>query len=389
MTWFLDYNAGAARDPRVRAYMESLPAEAEANPSSQHSVGRKARALLEEARERVAQSLGVSANEIVFCSGGTEANNIAALTGYHHARQVGKPIAISPIEHPSMARSLAALLTADGGCPGFNLDIGADGRARIPNDDEAAGFVSLIHSQHETGVLQEPARLVPWARGSGAILHCDASQSLGRVPISDVVREFDLVTFSPHKCGGPKGIGVLYVRAGCGVQSLLKGGQQEMGRRPGTQAVGLALGAAYAMELASRECDSRASAMQDALSVFLDGVLDQECCTLLFNDAERLPNTACLETTPVQASHLLPALDLDGLCLSFGSACSSGAFQASPALLASGLSEERALCCLRVSVGPLERATEMQEAARLFGERLSRIRQIASGLSFDSRSDGG
>ncbi len=389
MTWFLDYNAGAARDPRVRKYMETLPVEAEANPSSPHSLGRRARSLLEEARERIAAVLGVSPGEILFCSGGTEANNIAALTGVRYAKEASQRIAVSPIEHPSMSQALAALLAEEAEHLSMALPVDAGGRAQILEGVDDLGFLSLIHAHHETGVLQHPGRFLDWARRSKALLHSDASQSLGRIPVDDIVPDFDLVTFSPQKCGGPKGIGVLYVRTGCAVASLLQGGGQEMGRRAGTQGASLALGAAYAMELAVGEKEARASSMKAAVDSFLGGLDDVEGCSVLFSDSELLPNTRCIETSPVEARVLLPALDLDGLYVSFGSACSSGAFEASPALLACGLSRERANCCLRVSVGPETQAAEMQVAANLFRQRLSRIRQNAFGVSFDSHSDGG
>jgi cysteine desulfurase len=389
MTWFLDYNAGAARDPRVRAYMESLPDEAEANPSSPHTLGRKARSLLEEARERVADVLGVAASEILFCSGGTEANNIAAHTGYWHAKDRSQRIAVSPIEHPSMSAPLANLLAGDDADMSLLLEIDGGGRAVVPADDVDLGFLSLTHAQHETGVLQDPGRFAPWARKSSALLHSDASQSLGRVPIVDVVPGFDLVTFSPQKCGGPKGIGVLYIRTGCAPRSVLQGGEQELGRRAGTQSASLALGAAYAMELASSEKEARSATMSAAIEVLQNELKKGVECKALFPDSALLPNTICVDASPVEARLLLPALDLAGLYVSFGSACSSGSFEASPALLASGVSRERAHCCLRISVGPDAEKIEMQVAANRFCTTLSRIRQNASGVSFDSHSDGG
>lgn len=389
MTWFLDYNAGAPRDPRVRAYMESLPLEAEVNPSSPHTQGRKARAFLEEARERIADVLGVAASEILFCSGGTEANNIAALTGFEHAKRHAQRVAVSPIEHPSLAVPLARLLAGENDAMSLHLEIDAGGRAVVRDQEVDLGFFSLTHAQQETGVLQQPSRFATWARKSGALLHSDASQSLGRVSVSDVVPGFDMVTFSPQKCGGPKGIGVLYIRTGCEIQPVLEGGAQEMGRRPGTQGAALALGAARAMELAAAEQESRARSMSAAVTAFTDGLLARSDCRILFADSARLPNTICVDASPVEARLLLPALDLAGLYVSFGSACSSGSFEASAALLASGVARERANCCLRISVGPETGSAEMQVAATRFCETLSRIRQNAVGVSFDSHSDGG
>ncbi|MEZ5989476.1 MAG: aminotransferase class V-fold PLP-dependent enzyme [Planctomycetota bacterium] len=370
--YFLDANAGGSVDPRVREHMRALPDEADANPASPHALGRAARALLEDARERVAALCGVGAGEVVFTSGGTEADNLAVATGLAWCRARGGEAWLSPIEHPSVAAPLAAAVTAGAA----HRPLAADRRGLVvaPEAADRPFFLSLVEAQPETGVVQDHGPFARLAADGHGLLHVDSSQAFGRVPTPTTVVEAGLRTLSPHKCGGPKGVGVLVVRDGIEVAPVLRGGPQELGRRPGTQCARLAQGAALALELAALEVGERRARMQAALDAFLAPLVAGGACRVMFEDAPfLLPNTRTIDVTPHEARHLLPALDLAGLCLSFGSACSSGAQLASRSLLACGVDERTARRCLRVSVTHDSGEEKMKRAAVLFLQALARV----------------
>ena len=378
-TYDLDYNAGAAPDPRVVEAMAGLPREADANPNSPHSIGRKADAILEEARERLAASLGVCADEVVICSGGTEANNIAVAI----AEGLEGPIASTRIEHASLSAPLQRLESR--GRRVQYLAVDAEARVEVSAIGQLASiegrelaWCSVIHAHHELGVLQDLAAIRA-ALPSACLLHSDLSQSIGRVDVAATLEALDYATLSPHKFGGPRGVGVFLARRGRPWSPVLVGGAQELGRRPGTQSPRAAFGAALALELAINERAQRADAMRRKLDAFLSGLSGSDF-EVVAARARELPNTATLCFAPTEARRLLPALDLAGICVSYGSACSSGSREVSPSLIAIGMSKERAACCLRVSVDADEGAQKNAEAAALFSQVLARIRAVSSRL---------
>lgn len=380
----LDFNAGAPPDRRVVEAMRSLGPEADGNPHAPHWKGRAARRLLENARERIADVLELAPDEVLFCSGGTEANNIALACGRQAHARTGLPIGVSTIEHPSIDVPARAL---EEEAPSVIVRLAWDSSAQLPA--QALSFASCILAQGEFGFVQDLEALRRALDASGeasepAPLHTDASQALGRMSIVDSCRPADLITLSPHKAGGPRGVGVLVVREGVPFRPVLRGGAQELGRRPGTQVPRLAHGAALAIELAEREHAQRAAAMRAAMDVFLGGLSGLRArgeVLVLGEDLvpvprERiLPNTRTIAMPGVEARVLLPALDLAGIAASYGSACSSGALEPSPALR--GLPLEAALLssCLRVSLGASPNCENIEQAAGLFSQVLARIRR--------------
>lgn len=372
----LDYNAGAPLDARVAAAMASLPAAADGNPSSGHAIGRRARSLLEEARERIAAALGRAPEEIVFTSGGTEANQLA-VHGVFRALRLDErgELWISPLEHPSVRAPLEAL--APRAHRVVRLDCAPRGRVRIPSGcEQPPPFVSLCAACGESGILQDVAGMAERVHASGGLVHSDASQLLGRVPFAHVGAA-DYVTLSPHKLGGPRGIAVLVQAPGRPLAPIWLGGGQERGLRPGTEAVRLAHGAAVAIALAVDEQEQRAQRMRGALDALLDA-LDAEGIDVLARAAPaRLPNTATIVFDGCDARLLMPALDALGVCVSFGTACRSGAREVSPALRALGLTEREAKCALRVSVGPDFSPKSIDAAAAAFHQALGRVRAIS------------
>lgn len=381
----LDHNAGAPLDPRVDEALRELGPVADGNPHAAHERGRAARGVLEAARERIAAVVGRRPDEVVFCSGGTEANNIAVATGARLARARRLPFVVSPIEHPSVAMPVSDL-RGDARLDVRVLDIEADPRFALVLPREAVAFVTCIVAQGEVGTLQDLPQLRAGidaaCASAGAprpVLHSDASQGLGRVDLAAALEVADLVTLSPHKVGGPRGIGVLLAREGLSLAAVLRGGAQELGRRPGTQSPRLAHGAALAIELARVEWQERAATMRANLDAFLSGLAAHRAegavqvigeDRLACSPHALLPNTRSLLCPRVDARVLLPALDVQGIGVSHGSACSSGASEPSSLLVSLGLTPAEARSTLRVSVGAHPENEKLRHAGGLFSQVL-------------------
>lgn len=377
----LDYNAGAPLDPRVDAAMRALDASADANPHAVHERGRAARSILESARERIAEALAMRPDEIVFCSGGTEANNIAVATGVRYARSRKLPLATSPVEHPSVSAPVDAVR---GEIEVLDLGLDPADPVELLSPQRPIAFLTGILAQGETGFVHDLGKLrgaidADRAGEPRPFLHTDASQALGRMSIEAALACADLVTLSPHKVGGPRGIGVLVVREGCSPEPVLRGGSQELGRRPGTQSPRLAIGAALAIELAQQEWLERRMAMQAGLDSLLDPlralresgalrILGED--VLVVDRSRLLPNTRALVCDGVVARDLLPALDMHGVGVSYGSACSSGALEPSRSLVSLGLSEDDQRATVRVSIGPSSENKLLRNAGSLFSQVL-------------------
>jgi cysteine desulfurase len=377
----LDYNAGAPLDPRVAQAMAELPPEADANPSSAHALGRAARALLEDARERIAAALtaeggaAVDARELLFCSGGTEANQLA-LRGSFAALALDREgeLWLSPIEHASVLGPSEAL--GEQAQRVRRLSCSAAGQLLWPGEPERGPvFASICAACGETGVLQPVEDFARRLQGQQGLLHCDASQAVGRLALRGLLAA-DYLTISPHKFGGPRGIGLLLRRHGRPLRPLWQGGGQEQGLRPGTEAVRLAQGTALALELALQEREERARRMRAALELLLEALVVAGARICFREAALRLPNTATAVFPGLDARLLLPAFDAAGLCCSFGTACSSGARELSKPLLALGLREEEARSALRFSVGPEKSCAPIERASAVIPQVLARIRAI-------------
>lgn len=337
---YLDYNATApVHAATIDAVVEAL--KTGGNPSSVHRAGRSARACLEAARARIAKATGARPRDVVFTSGGTEANALA-LTG------AAGPLLVSAIEHPSV---LAAAPDA------VQLTVGADGvidLAALEQQLAAVGgkpLVSVMAANNETGVIQplrEAARLVHRAGGT---VHCDATQLLGKGEATLEALGADLITVSAHKIGGPAGIGALIMRSGIDIQPLLLGGGQEMGRRAGTEPLALAAGFAAALDaMAALEgWTCRAALMRDRLEAALLAAAPD--ALIYGGEAARLPTTTCVGLPGLAAETQVMALDLAGIAVSAGSACSSGKVKTSAVLAAMGVSAKAAGEALRISLG--------------------------------------
>ena len=349
---YLDNNATTPLHPEVLEAMLPGLRENYGNPSSIHSFGRSARVQLDEAREKVACLINAHSSEIIFTSGGTEANNLALLGVAFKDKE--KKIITSKIEHPSVLNPCRQL--EEQGVKVHYLDV--DGLGRIDMDDlesqitESTALISLQHANSETGVLQDIKRASEIARNKGILFHTDAVQSVAKIPFDLKNCPVDLLSISAHKFYGPKGVGALYLRKGTpALFSPLCGGNQEKKRRGGTENVAGIMGFGKACELATEKM-SETSKLSDLRDYFQNRVCELIPRTELWGDkANRLPNTLNLGFDGVDGDTLLIALDMEGVAVSTGSACSSGTGLPSPVLRAMGIPNDKINSSIRFSLG--------------------------------------
>ncbi len=352
---YLDWNATAPLCPDARAAMLAA-LEVAGNPSSVHAEGRAARRLIEEAREKVAALVGAEARNVVFTSGGTEANMLALSPSARIQRLLA-----SAVEHPSVlaggrfpAPAVERLpVTADG-----RIDLAALERRLAASAERA--MVSLMLANNETGIVQPVSEAAALVHAAGGLLHVDAVQAAGRIPCDINALGADLLTLSGHKVGAPKGVGALIRRDAALdlADPLIKGGGQERGQRAGTENVaGIAgFGAAAASALAGL---SAARARMAKLRDRLEAGLKAASAVVFGAGAERLPNTTLFATAGVKAETAIIALDLAGVAVSSGAACSSGKVQPSHVLAAMGVPPQLARGAIRVSLGPSTAESEV------------------------------
>ena len=349
---YLDNNATTPLHPEVLEAMLPGLREYYGNPTSIHSFGRSARVQLDEAREKVARLINAQSSEIIFTSGGTEANNLALLGVAFRDKE--KKIITSKIEHPSVLNPCRQL--EQQGVEVHYLDV--DGLGRIDMDDlesqitESTALISLQHANSETGVLQDIKRASEIARNKGVLFHTDAVQSVAKMPFDLKDYPVDLLSISAHKFYGPKGVGALYLRKGApALFSPVCGGNQEKKRRGGTENVAGIMGFGKACELATEKMDE-VSKLADLRDYFLSRVCELIPRTEVLGDkANRLPNTLNLSFDGVEGDTLLIAMDMEGVAVSTGSACSSGTGSPSSVLRAMGIPDERINSSIRFSLG--------------------------------------
>lgn len=359
---YLDHNATAPLRPEAREAMLAA-LDAVGNPSSVHRFGREARRLVEAGRAQVAALAGVAPAQIVFTAGATEANALA-LTGLGR-----RQILTSAIEHDS-----ALAWVTD------RVPVGGDGRVDLDALDRmlAAGaepaVVSVMAVNNETGVIQPVAEAAAVARRHGALVHCDAVQAAGRIALPAVGTEVDALSLSAHKLGGPQGIGALVLRDGLPLAPLLRGGAQEGRRRAGTENVaGIAGFGAAAAAVAGRTEMPRIAALRDDL----ERRLVAEGAVVLGAGAPRVANTSCVAMPGVTAETQVAALDLAGVAVSAGSACSSGKVRRSHVLEAMGLPAELAESAIRISLGPATDAASVDRCVAAWSDLARRRRSRA------------
>jgi cysteine desulfurase len=359
---YFDYAATTPIDPRVRAAMERVREDAAYNPSSPHAEGRRSRALLDAARERVACVLGVPRRSIVFTAGGTESNNLA-LFGVARAAGSRRHVVTSVIEHHAVSRAVDTL--EDAGFAVTRIPVDASGRvdpatfAAALRPDTA--IASVMYANNEIGTVQSLAQLGEYARANGIPFHTDAVAAAGWLPLEIEDLGVDLLSLAAHKFYGPPGIGVLYLRDGTALEPMLAGGSQELGRRAGTEDVAAAIGMAEALELAETERPKavcRIQALRDGLESSV--VASIAGARPNGTGGSRLPNIASVTFAGTDPAALLMLLDLHGFAVSAGSACTSGSLEPSQVITAIGGDVRGAT--IRFSLG---RPTTEEEVDRL------------------------
>jgi len=333
---YLDHNATSPIRPVVLdAMVEAL--RAGGNPSSVHRAGRAARARVDAARRQVAGLVGARPSEIVFTSGGTEASNMA-LAGTGRKR-----VLVSAVEHESVLKSVSRAEVIPVDHDGV-VDLAA--LERMLAGSEPA-LVSVMFANNETGVIQPVAEVVRLARAANALVHCDAVQAAGKVPVDLHGLGVDYLSISAHKLGGPTGIGALVVRAGAPFVSDRKGGGQESNRRAGTENVAGIVGFGAAAQAACGGLDT--ISLRDRLEAALQAAAPM--ARIHGAAVPRLPNTTCISMPGVKAETQVMALDLAGVCVSAGAACSSGKVTRSAVLAAMGVEPAEAETAIRISCG--------------------------------------
>ncbi|MCU0627750.1 MAG: cysteine desulfurase [Gemmatimonadaceae bacterium] len=356
------------------------------NPSSSHRLGREARAAYDEARERIAACLGAHADEIVFTSGGTESDNLAILGPWSVRRAAGRDAVVTvPTEHKAVLE--VAHHVAQAGGTERLVPVDAAGRVRMELLDAAlddrVAVCAVMWINNETGVIQDVPAITALAKARGALVHTDAVQAFGKLPIDVRTLPIDTLALSGHKIGGPKGIGALFLRRGTPYAPLFHGGAQDRGRRPGTENVACAIGLAVAAErtLAEREQEwTRLEALRDTLQrAILARVPD---AVIHSGDAARAPHILNLSVPGTDSESLLLALDLAGVCASGGSACQSGSVGASHVLAAMGVPRDLAAGALRLSLGSLTTDADVARVADVFPTLVEKARRLAGAGAF-------
>ena len=360
-------------DPEAReAFVRAL--EEFGNPSSVHSFGRKARQLVEEARDDVARLVGARSEEIVFTSGGTEANALAIFS----AAAAGGRIVRSAVEHPSVAEPFRRLgLTASVEAvsvppgPDGELDPGRFLDAVLPG----TRLVCLMAASNEYGGVFPVGTIARPSRTRGALVHTDAIQAAGRLALDVTDLGVDYLSLSAHKLHGPKGVGALFVRPGAPVEPVAPGGGQEKRRRAGTENTPAIAGFGAAARLARERLDADAAAMASLRDRLERGVLASvPDARVIGARSPRLPNTSAILFPGLSGQALLVRLDLEGVAVSVGSACSSGTVAPSPALMALGLTPEEALRVVRFSLSRRSTAADIDSAAAIVGKAVADMR---------------
>jgi cysteine desulfurase len=386
MRTYLDYNATTPLRPEARAAMTSALDEP-GNASSVHTEGRRARACIEAARHQVATLVGAAPDDMIFTSGGTEANALALRGAIQAAAASGARITrliVSAIEHDSILANASACEEITPGLrlvmcpvtPNGVVDISAFNR--ILSEGKGRALVSIMAANNETGAIQPLADIIAIAKAQGALVHSDAVQSAGKLPIGFNNLGLDYMTISAHKLGGPQGIGALVARQGAPLSRQIAGGGQEFGRRAGTENIAAIAGFGAAAHTATQDLASRTTlqSWRDALERKLMAASPD--AVVIAHATARLPNTICVAAPTIPAENMVIALDLDGFAVSAGAACSSGKVSQSHVLTAMGVEPHIAASAIRASFGWNTKAEELAAFADAWTRIVSRAQARAA-----------
>lgn len=378
--FYFDHAATTPVDPRVLQKMLPYFTENFGNPNSQHACGRRAAAAVDEARDTVAALIGAKPSEIYFTSGGTESDNWALRGAAHANAERGKHLIVSAVEHPAMISTARELQKE-----GFEVTFAAVdefGKVDLQKLKDSirpdTTFIGVMTANNEIGTIQPLAEISALARERGITFFTDAVQAAGALKLNVKEPAVDMLSFSGHKFYGPKGVGVLYIRSGVRVGKIITGGHQERSMRGGTTNVPGIVGLAEAFRLANEEMaqnNAHVSAIRDR---FIARVLREiPYVKLNGHPKDRLPNNANFSFRYIEGESLLFSLDLAGIAVSSGSACSSGSLEPSHVLLATGLPEGLAHGSIRFSFGKENTAEQIDIAVEKLKEIVVRLRNLS------------
>jgi len=383
---YLDHNATTPLHPEVKEEMKKAM-EVFGNPSSMHEFGRAARALVEDAREKVASFINASPQEIIFVGSGSEANNTVLLMFACPSGKctlhtsMAREIVTSAIEHPCILETSKCL--SDRGMAVGYVDVDPCGKVRPEQIEhminERTGLVSVMTANNEIGTIQDIKRICNIAHDKGALCHTDAVQAVGKIPIDVKDLDVDFLTLSGHKIYGPKGIGALYVKKSISFCPLIRGGHQEKGRRAGTENTLGIIGLAKAIEMRQIEMVEEALRLTKFKEMLRKGLADQ-IPDIQFNGhpTDSLVNTVNVSFDGAEGEAILLYLDLEGIAVSTGSACASGSLDPSHVLLATGISAERAHGSIRISMGRGTTEAEINYVLEKLPKIINKIRSMSS-----------
>jgi len=380
MRVYFDYNATTPLAPEVIEAVVRTTRDQFGNASSVHHFGQQAKGVLDEARSAIAMLINGDPSEVVFTSGGTESDNFAIRGSAEALEPTGRRHLIaSAIEHEAVLNTLKALARRGWRTTLLPADqtgvVSPDQLREVLTDDTA--LVSVMHANNEIGTIQPIAELARIAHERGALMHTDAVQSVGKIPVDVRALGVDLLSLSAHKFNGPKGAGALWVKRGTRMQPILTGGKHERSRRAGTENVPAIAGLGVAARLAAGKMaaeGARVGALRDRLEA---GVLKSVPATVVNGAPQlRVPNTTNISFDRVEAESLLIALDLDGIAVSTGSACSSGTLEPSHVLRAMGFPAHRTQNSLRFSLGMFSIEEEVDRVVALLPAIVEKLRAL-------------
>lgn len=378
---YLDHNATTALDTRVLDAMLPWISQQSGNPTSRHVYGRSARDAVEHARTQVAEACGAYSSQVIFTANGTEANNFAVKGMAWHLENA--QILSSAIEHPCVTRP--ALAMQQFGFKSKQIAVDANGKVNIEKLKAQlalpTSLVSVMLANNETGVIQDVAQIAEMARTSGAYMHSDAVQGLGKIKVDFSDLNIHAMTISSHKIHGPQGAAALILDKRVDIQALLHGGGQERGLRSGTENVAAIVGFGAACELAIANLHNYAAhtnALRDQFEQGLKNSLQGFDVTIFGNTVMRLPNTSFFAVEGIEGETLVMALDRKGYAVASGSACSSDSTEPSHVLLAMGVHPDVARGAVRVSFGAQNTAEEVSNFLVTLRNEILRLKQLTA-----------
>jgi cysteine desulfurase len=379
---YLDHNATTPVAPEVADRMDRALRELWGNASSVHHFGQQAKAAVDDARSQVASLVNGDSSEIVFTSGGTESDNFAIRGAAEALEAAGrKHLIATTIEHEAVLKTFAALAKRGWRVTLLPVDatgiVSPDALREAIADDTA--LVSVMHANNEIGTVQPLAELVQIAKSRGALVHTDAVQSAGKVPLDVKALGVDLLSISAHKFYGPKGVGALWLRKGTRLTPFMTGGRQERNRRAGTENVAGIVGLGTAADAARRKLSDESVRIRTLRDRLEAGVLASVRGAERNGAAEpRVPNTSNISFDRVESESLLIGLDLEGIAVSSGSACSSGTLEPSHVLKAMGLPHLRTLSSIRFSLGTGNTEADVDRVIKVLPPLVEKLRSLTT-----------